>query len=499
MSVIGCRISISLGDGTPPKHSLIEDIFNPDNGSTNKTYSTQSIEYFHALFRLGGRRDLEQKEGGREKTRLRAQVCACCDGNCCRWCWCCVHKATRKKYSFVFAFETNLPANKTMHGIGEEQVGFPDVAYESLAVAESKLGEDDQDGQRKKLKSKADDNGNVYLAWLKLFTIIVVIVAGFVALTLYLVVPILFRSWDSFQRAVVFLNHQHYDHLLTPNVNYQLNCVHSFYLNSTNVTAIGVWYIPPKASSLNDTDCPAETSMSQDTRLVVLYAHGNRGSRNSKTNLGNTKVFSNEMNAHVVSFDYRGFGDSVDVPPSVAGLTDDIDTVHRWVLDHNVQPHRILIWGHSLGSGVTLRHLNRLESRLNPKAAVLESPFTSFKDVIAEVPLARYFRFLPYFDYFFVDPIVNNELLNFDSVSQLPNVRVPLLVLHAEDDRVVPYRFGKRLCELAHQMQPKNVPPAVFVGFQRTQGYGHNRIHRNPQLPEIVGNFTEHVEKEALV
>lgn len=57
------------------------------------------------------------------------------------------------------------------------------------------------------------------------------------------------------------------------------------------------------------------------------------------------------------------------------------------------------------------------------------------------------FRFLPWFDYFFVDPVFKNNL-RFQSDKNLRNVSTPILFLHAEDDKVVPYKLGHKVCTL---------------------------------------------------
>jgi abhydrolase domain-containing protein 12 len=52
---------------------------------------------------------------------------------------------------------------------------------------------------------------------------------------------------------------------------------------------------------------------------------------------------------------------------------------------------------------------------------------------------------LPWFEFFFVDPVGENELL-FETDRHLGIIKSPVLIMHAEDDIVVPYQLGRRVC-----------------------------------------------------
>jgi alpha-beta hydrolase superfamily lysophospholipase len=92
---------------------------------------------------------------------------------------------------------------------------------------------------------------------------------------------------------------------------------------------------------------------------------------------------------------------------------------------------KLVIWGHSLGSGVTAKLGSVLSSSDlgNPSAYVLESPFSSLLDEIKSFYVST---FLP-FD-------ISNQLrlanLEFDSNSNLKKIKEPVLILHAKDDKV---------------------------------------------------------------
>lgn len=101
---------------------------------------------------------------------------------------------------------------------------------------------------------------------------------------------------------------------------------------------------------------------------------------------------------------------------------------------------------HSLGTGVGCHTLAKLK-QLNvfgPRVLVLESPFNNIRDEVREHPFSRFFRHLPWFDYTIVDPMFENNL-RFESDKHIATFQQPIMILHAEDDLVVPYKLGHKV------------------------------------------------------
>lgn len=274
-----------------------------------------------------------------------------------------------------------------------------------------------------------------------------------------------------------------------------INWLFTFPLNTESVfSPLGVWYIPPVSQcNSSDSAAPSPREALADAKLVILYAHGSGSSRGNRFRCEAYKVFISHLDAHVVSFDYRGFGDStpLDEPPSVEGVVNDTRVVYNWVLSSGVPPERILLWGHSLGTSVLVHMLSNLSSaKEQPMATVLEAPFTNMAEEMPEHPMNKVFRYMPWFDYMILDPLVDNVDFNFDSLSRLPKVQCPLLILHAEDDPIVPFWLGKRLYDTAREVQPETVRNrSAFHAFPAGKGYKHNFIRRAPELPHVVRLF----------
>jgi fermentation-respiration switch protein FrsA (DUF1100 family) len=162
-------------------------------------------------------------------------------------------------------------------------------------------------------------------------------------------------------------------------------------------------------------------------RAVVLYSHGNA------EDLGDLDQLVEPLNAlglDVFAYDYEGYGKS-EGTPTEQHLYDDIDAAYRHLTeDRLIDPSRIVVYGRSIGSGPAVD----LASRKPVGALVLEGAFTSVFRVATRV------RMLPW------DP--------FDNVDKLARVRCPILVLHAEHDRVVPFAHGEAL--FAHAPGPRS-------------------------------------------
>lgn len=55
------------------------------------------------------------------------------------------------------------------------------------------------------------------------------------------------------------------------------------------------------------------------------------------------------------------------------------------------------------------------------------------------------FKHMIGFEYFVIDPIVNKNGISFKTEEYLSNSNIPVLILHAVDDRIVPFPLGKKV------------------------------------------------------
>lgn len=178
--------------------------------------------------------------------------------------------------------------------------------------------------------------------------------------------------------------------------------------------------------------------------VTWLWFHGNAG--NISDRLENLELLHDELGVSVFLFDYRGYGRS-EGSPSEEGTYRDGEAALAYLRSRaDVDPDRIVYFGRSLGAGVAVE----LALGEPPFALILESPVPSIPELAR-----RHYPFLP------VWPLIGTK---YDSKGKIDKVAAPLLVLHGDEDDVVPFAAGRELFEAANE--PKE--------FYTIRGAGHN-------------------------
>ncbi|MFA7822174.1 alpha/beta hydrolase [Aeromonas dhakensis] len=170
---------------------------------------------------------------------------------------------------------------------------------------------------------------------------------------------------------------------------------------------------------------------------ALLYLHG------SRWNLTGQLFRIEQLHAmgfSVLAVDYRGFGESRGALPSERSVYQ--DALIAWKYLTRLQPaaDKRFIYGHSLGGAVAVNLAHELASEDETQAAglIVESSFTNLGDVAAAVTNTS----LP------VRWLLSQE---FDSLSKIGEVGIPVLIAHGRDDRYVPSRFSEALFEAANE------------------------------------------------
>lgn len=175
-----------------------------------------------------------------------------------------------------------------------------------------------------------------------------------------------------------------------------------------------------------------------------LWFHGNGG--NMGYRVEEMVLIHRRLGVNQFIFDYRGYGRSAG-KPSEQGIYRDA----RAALDYlrsrpDVLPEKIVYFGRSIGAAVAVE----LATSSPPRGLVLVAPFTSLGDMAAVaypwLPLRR---------------LLGNR---YNSLALLPRVQRPLLILHGDQDEIVPLSQSERLFQAA------NAPKSLKV----LPGAGHN-------------------------
>lgn len=176
---------------------------------------------------------------------------------------------------------------------------------------------------------------------------------------------------------------------------------------------------------------------------IILFCHGNGG---SISNLLETVAIFHKLGFSCFVFDYRGYGQS-EGTPSEAGTYLDGQAAWDYLVNiEHIAPSDIIVFGRSLGASIAAR----LSSRYTPRASVLESGFTSIKDMAEAI--------YPFF------PTSLICRFQYNTQSDVKKITCPLLIIHSDEDDVVPFSHG---CSLfASARDPKT--------FLRTKGNHNN-------------------------
>lgn len=190
---------------------------------------------------------------------------------------------------------------------------------------------------------------------------------------------------------------------------------------------------------------------------VVLFLHGNAGNVTHRAR--NIRAWRS-AGASILVIDYQGYGRS-EGRPSEAGIYEDALAGYRYLRGRGHRPEQILVHGESLGT-VAACHVAAME----PVAGlILEAPFPSARAVAQSVL-----------------PLLGPLLVGgFHLESRIGGVHAPVLVIHGEQDEVIPFRMGRSVFEAAPE--PKQ--------FWAIPGAGHNDIPESagPDYPARLRAF----------
>ncbi len=177
---------------------------------------------------------------------------------------------------------------------------------------------------------------------------------------------------------------------------------------------------------------------------VILFCHGNAG--NISHRLDTIDLF-HRLGYSTFIFDYRGYGKS-EGSPSEKGTYQDVEAAWKHLVDTEGMKHSdIIIFGRSLGSSIGAW----LAGQEQPAACILESSFTSAKDVAATL--------YPYL------PVSILCRYKYDSEEALKTSRCPLLFIHSTDDEIIPIKLGRKLFEASPE-------PKTFIEIEGDHNSG---------------------------
>ncbi|MBF6066383.1 alpha/beta hydrolase [Nocardia terpenica] len=189
----------------------------------------------------------------------------------------------------------------------------------------------------------------------------------------------------------------------------------------------------------------------------ILFAHGNAGNIGDRTPV---LALLAAVGFDVLVFDYRGYGRSGGRPGERGSYLDARAAREALLRQPDVDPDRMLYLGKSLGGAVMIE----LATAFAPAGLMLMSTFTGLRDAARAV-----YPFLPW-------PVVPNA---FPSLNRLRTVRAPVLIMHGDDDELLPVRMAHALYAAAPE--PKRLK--IFPGGK------HNDLIMKPDWITTVSGW----------
>ena len=178
---------------------------------------------------------------------------------------------------------------------------------------------------------------------------------------------------------------------------------------------------------------------------LLFFCHGNAANISYRVDI--LDYFHTRLGLPVFIFDYRGYGKSTGTPQTEADLYFDARGALAELARRGWNPAQMVFLGRSLGAGVALQ----MALEEPPAGLVLESPFTSLRDMAWRL---RPLTFALFGALSFGDP--------YDNLAKIPGLKVPLLIIQGDQDRIVPPTMPAELYRRAPQ--PKRRVVVVGAG-----------------------------------
>ena len=191
---------------------------------------------------------------------------------------------------------------------------------------------------------------------------------------------------------------------------------------------------------------------------TILFLHGNAGSLENRIHKIN---HFKHMNVNFLLISWRGFSGN-EGKPTEEGLYQDARSAVAWLKSKGIEEKEIILYGESLGTAISI------EIAQNKKFAgvILESPFTSMINMGK-----KYYPFFP------VSFLLKDK---YESDKKINKILIPVLIIHGKVDKIVPFKMGKKIYELANH-------PKFFYSIE----YGDHMVEYDKKLLLVLEKFIQ--------
>lgn len=309
-----------------------------------------------------------------------------------------------------------------------------------------------------------------------------------------------------------------------------------------NINAGGLrgWHIvpagppfPPLFASIEAKDAYYEQRLSTPRQRVIIFFHGNCGTRAfPPKRVRIIKLLNAQLSAHMITFDYSGFGDSVGSDaPSERTFLNDACAIVQWVRGRVHATTSVYLYGQSLGTfaashaaahfstdtttpsaSADLSYDGTYDFQINSgcedvedvnhrradislsdrslkqgiTGVILDAPPVSLQTAALTHPVLLGFRA------FGLTPLFKSVIReSLDSTRAVARLRCPLLVMHGRKDSMIPAWQGKFLADTAKAGGNKRVTYREFGNV------GHVDVSGAEGYLITLYNFIKQCEKDS--
>ncbi|MGB3570626.1 MAG: alpha/beta fold hydrolase [Phormidesmis sp.] len=207
-----------------------------------------------------------------------------------------------------------------------------------------------------------------------------------------------------------------------------------------NLTYEDIWVSATNDASIAEKLHGWWMPQSKDAMGTLIYFHG------AGLNIGFnvTQAFwLRQLGFNVLLMEYRGYGLSEGHFPTETSLYQDAETALTYLTqERQIEESNIYVYGHSLGGAIAI---NLASHHPNLAGLIIHNSFTSMAEMVARSNYARWF------------PVQWMLTQRFDSLQKVSQLQVPMLLIHATGDPLIPVDMGKRLFEEAHSLRKELV------------------------------------------
>ena len=187
-----------------------------------------------------------------------------------------------------------------------------------------------------------------------------------------------------------------------------------------------VWIEMPDMIKLYGWYVPAD----KPTEKNIIYLHGTKG--NIALYLPGIKQL-HKVGANILIVDYEGFGKSTGSGIIQNTINDSIAMYDYLIKTKKAKPENISLFGYSYGGAIAIE----LALQRKVHAILLESTFSSLQ----KIAISQYSPI--------VLPFMPKDLLN--TVVKIKQIKVPIIIAHAEKDSVIPISNSHELYQAANK------------------------------------------------